>query len=226
MPSTTNFNWTTPADTDLVKDGAAAIRTLGNGIDTSLVDLKGGTTGQFLSKATNTDLDFSWSTPISGGMTLINTGGTTLTGASVVINSIPGTYNSLLGYVLNFKPATDGSALIMRLNADSTANRYFNTTATATLNTAFDTTSIALGIGQDNSVATGITIFEIPQYANTTTQKYVSSQCITNHQTTTTNLQMYVQNGLYNQTGAITSITLLPDAGNFTSGTLYLYGVK
>jgi hypothetical protein len=60
MPSTTNFGWTTPADTDLVKDGAAAIRTLGNGIDTSLVDLKGGTTGQVLSKASNTDLDFTW----------------------------------------------------------------------------------------------------------------------------------------------------------------------
>ena len=60
MPTTSNFGWTTPADTDLVKDGAAAIRTLGNGIDTSLVDLKGGTTGQVLAKATNTDLDFTW----------------------------------------------------------------------------------------------------------------------------------------------------------------------
>lgn len=60
MPTTTNFGWTTPADTDLVKDGAAAIRTLGNGIDTSLLDLKGGTTGQVLAKASNTDLDFNW----------------------------------------------------------------------------------------------------------------------------------------------------------------------
>ena len=60
MPSTTNFNWTTPADTDLVKDGAAAIRTLGNGIDTSFVDLKGGTSGQVLAKNSNTDLDFTW----------------------------------------------------------------------------------------------------------------------------------------------------------------------
>ena len=61
MPTTSNFGWTTPADTDLVKNGALAIRTLGNGIDTSLVDLKGGTTGQVLAKASNTDLDFTWS---------------------------------------------------------------------------------------------------------------------------------------------------------------------
>lgn len=60
MPTTSNFGWTTPADTDLVKDGALAIRTLGNGIDTSFLDLKGGTTGQVLSKASNTDLDFTW----------------------------------------------------------------------------------------------------------------------------------------------------------------------
>jgi hypothetical protein len=60
MPTTSNFGWTTPADTDLVKDGASAIRTLGNGIDTSFIDLKGGTTGQVLSKASNTDLDFTW----------------------------------------------------------------------------------------------------------------------------------------------------------------------
>ena len=61
MPTTTtNFGWTVPADTDLVKDGAAAIRTALGGPDTSFVDLKGGTTGQVLSKASSTDLDFTW----------------------------------------------------------------------------------------------------------------------------------------------------------------------
>lgn len=62
MANTTNFNWETPDDTDLVKDGAAAIRTLGSAIDTSLVDLKGGTSGQVLSKNSNSDMDFIWTT--------------------------------------------------------------------------------------------------------------------------------------------------------------------
>lgn len=61
MATTTNFGWSTPDDTALVKDGALAIRTLGQSIDTSFIDLKGGTTGQVLSKASNTDLDFTWS---------------------------------------------------------------------------------------------------------------------------------------------------------------------
>ena len=60
MASTSAFGWETPDDTDLVKDGAAAIRTLGNSIDTSMADLKGGTSGQVLSKASNTDMDFTW----------------------------------------------------------------------------------------------------------------------------------------------------------------------
>ena len=36
MATTPNNGWTIPADTDLVRDGAAAMRTLGNGIDTTL----------------------------------------------------------------------------------------------------------------------------------------------------------------------------------------------
>jgi hypothetical protein len=74
MATTTNFGWETPDDTDLVKDGAAAMRTLGNSIDTSFVDLKGGTTGQVLSKATNTDLDYTWVTPQIGDITAVTAG--------------------------------------------------------------------------------------------------------------------------------------------------------
>jgi hypothetical protein len=57
---TPNFNWPVPTSTDLVRDGATAIEALGDSIDASLVDLKGGTTGQVLSKTSNTDMDFTW----------------------------------------------------------------------------------------------------------------------------------------------------------------------
>jgi hypothetical protein len=77
--TTTNFGWTIPSDTDLVKDGAAAMRTLGNSIDTSFVDLKGGTSGQILAKASNTDLDYTWITNDVGDITAV-TAGTGLSG--------------------------------------------------------------------------------------------------------------------------------------------------
>jgi len=111
MPTTTNFGWTTPADTDLVKDGAAAIRTLGNGVDTSFLDLKGGTSGQILSKASNTDLDFTWIANDQGDITAVNTnspltgGGTTgaltlsydyAAGSKVTLNAQTATYTVVL----------------------------------------------------------------------------------------------------------------------------------
>ena len=64
--TTPNFGWPVPTSTDLVKDGAVAIESLGDAIDASLLDLKGGTTGQVLAKASNTDMDFTWATDASG----------------------------------------------------------------------------------------------------------------------------------------------------------------
>jgi hypothetical protein len=58
--TTPNFGWSVPTSTDLVKDGATAIETLGDSIDASFVGLKGGTTGQVLSKTSGTDLAFTW----------------------------------------------------------------------------------------------------------------------------------------------------------------------
>lgn len=79
MATTPNFGWTTPDDTGFVKDGASAMRTLGNNIDASMVDLKGGTTGQILSKNSNTDMDFVWVANDVGDITGV-TAGTGLSG--------------------------------------------------------------------------------------------------------------------------------------------------
>ena len=72
--TTTNFGWDIPQSTDLVKDGATAIAALGQDIDTALVDLKGGTTGQILAKASNTDLDYTWTSPTTGDITAVTAG--------------------------------------------------------------------------------------------------------------------------------------------------------
>lgn len=57
---TTNFGWVMPASTDLVTDLPADFAVFGQAVDTSLAELKGGTTGQFLTKTSNTDMDFTW----------------------------------------------------------------------------------------------------------------------------------------------------------------------
>lgn len=92
MATTTNFGWTTPDNTDLVKDGALAIRTLGSAIDTSMGDLRGGTSGQILAKNSNTDMDFVWIANDQGDITAVTAGtgisGGGTTGAVTITNSM------------------------------------------------------------------------------------------------------------------------------------------
>jgi len=57
---TSNFGWQMPTSTDLVTDLPADFEVFGQAVDSSLADLKGGTTGQVLSKASGTDMDFTW----------------------------------------------------------------------------------------------------------------------------------------------------------------------
>lgn len=172
MATTTNFGWETPDDTDLVKDGAAAIRTALSGVDTSFVDLKGGTTGQVLAKASGTDLDFVWSadaagmtnpmtttgdtiysssgsTParlgigstgnvltVSGGVptwaaptsassnfTVLNSGGTTLSGSSTSITGISGKSNLRI-LVDNAQLSSSYTWLYFTINNDTTDANY------------------------------------------------------------------------------------------------------
>ena len=126
MATTTNFGWETPDDVDLVKDGAAAMRTLGNSIDASFVDLKGGTSGQILSKASNTDLDYTWITNDIGDITGV-TAGTGLTGggtSGAVTLAIDSTVATLTGsQTLTNKtltsPVINGGLINLSFNAQT-----------------------------------------------------------------------------------------------------------
>ena len=57
---TTPFSWQMPTNTDLVTDLPADFEVFGQAVATSMADLLGGTTGQVLSKNSNTDMDFTW----------------------------------------------------------------------------------------------------------------------------------------------------------------------
>ena len=137
MATTTNYSWSTPDDTALVKDGAAAIRTLGSSADTTVKALNPGTTagdidyyttstakarvgigtaGQVLAVNSGATAP-EWITSSSGGMTLLST--TTLSGAATTISSISQSYNSLFVLVYGVTGNTSDQQFTLAPNASS-----------------------------------------------------------------------------------------------------------
>jgi len=254
MPTTTNYGWTTPADTDLVKDGASAIRTLGTAIDTTvfnnagaaiaktIVDAKGdiiaataadtvsrlavGANDTVLTADSSTATGLKWAAPASGGMTLIST--TTLTGASVTLSSIPQTYNDLKIVIQNWRPASD-TYLRCRFNG-VTSSSYFNNDAlngyyasndmSATTYLEFNST-----YNGDNSDNANLNVLILDNYTNTTTYKIGTSNYYKEGDNGTNKLGTFSTIYFFN-TSAISSIEFTNGTGNFTSGTVLLYGVK
>lgn len=79
---TTNYGWVMPTSTDLVTDLPADFNVFGQAVDTSLVDLLGGTTGQVLAKASNANMDFVWSADAAGMTNPMTTTGDTIYSSS------------------------------------------------------------------------------------------------------------------------------------------------
>jgi hypothetical protein len=248
MATTTNYGWTTPDDTALVKDGAAAIRTLGSSVDTTTKALNPSTTLgdiEYRSSTANTNTRLgigttgqvltvsggvpAWAAPVAGGMTLINTGGTTLTGASVTISSIPSTYKNLYLIVTDFLPATNQAGLCVRINGDSGSNRYYNNYfsdagSQSGNGRSFDDTKLFLCKNQFSTSTNSLITATFPDYTNTITWKTAVVHSIANYDGS--GIAFVGQIGVHNQTIAISSLVLLCDTGNLTSGTAYLYGVS
>jgi hypothetical protein len=76
MATTSNYSWTTPDDTDLVKDGAAAIRTLGSSADTTVKDLNPGTTAGDIDYYTSSTAKARVAIGTAGQVLKVNGGGT------------------------------------------------------------------------------------------------------------------------------------------------------
>lgn len=165
MATSPLFGWEEPDDTDLVKDGAAAMRTLGNAIDTSMGDLLGGTTGQILSKASDTNMDFTWitndvgditavtaSSPLTGGGTSgaisvgIQDGTTTQKGAVQLENSTSSTSTTTAAVPASVKSAYDlASGAVPKSLVDAAGDLLVGTA---------DNTVGRLGIGSSGQVLT------------------------------------------------------------------------
>jgi len=135
---TSNFGWQMPTPTDLVTDLPADFEVFGQAVDTSLADLKGGTSGQVLSKNSNTDMDFVWVTSDD---------------ANAIQNTIVNAKGDIIGASANDTPAitsvgANGTVLV----ADSTTATGLaytsSLTGLTTITTSADSTINGKRIGR------------------------------------------------------------------------------
>ena len=158
----------------------------------------------------------------SGGMTQLATG--SLTGASIIISSISGDYRDLSLRVFNYIPASTGG-LNIRFNGDSGAKYTSIYYSSSGENTSYGSNQCRLSEDASSTATTGYINSTIFEYANAISRKLLTTLSIT-EETATPVFNLIGFNGSFNSTAAITSITLLPNTGSFTSGTYFLYGVK
>ena len=248
MATTTNYGWTTPDDTALVKDGAAAIRTLGTSVDTSVKSLNPGTTSGDLDYYTSGTAKArigigtngqvltsngsipSWQTIAGGGLTLLST--TTLSGASTTISSISQSYKYLMA-VFNGIYTSAGDTIEMRVGINGTATGsqesvLLNVTNTAVA--AVENTSIGnylqFGYSSNGNVgqqpANGT--FAIFNYT-TANVKFFSGVSRNRNNTNANRITSY-STGQFTGSAAITSLVFTLGSGNFSGGTVLLYGVN
>ena len=164
-----------------------------------------------------------WGTPASGGMTSIASG--SLSSTSLTISSISGDYKDLQLVIRNFKTTSDGGTANIRLNGD-TNTRYKRVLTFGNSGVvAFDESSIQFIAGNSSTNSNGLSVIEIPDYANALTWKTCNWVSASDQDATGGGMQNNIGYGIYNQSGAITSITIRAGAGTM-SGTYILYGVK
>ena len=281
--TTPNFGWSVPTSTDLVKDGATAIETLGDAIDASLVDLKGGTTGQVLAKASNTDMDFTWTADASGipatifdakgdliaasaadtaarlavgtngqvltadstastGMkwatataagsnwTLLNTGGTTLSGNTSVTISGISAKDKVMVFIAGAQVGSAGYITGIRFNSDTGSNyrqygpniRLFSSYIPELLSTLNLTVS-KIYFGKSGGVSSPVSGYLMMTGCNSSGVKVYTNAGAGGPVGTDYGQESYISGGFYDSSSAISSVTIFNEGINFTGGTVFVY---
>ena len=249
MATTTNYGWTTPDDTALVKDGASAIRTLGSSVDTTTKALNPSTTLgdiEYRSSTANTNTRLgigttgqvltvsggvpAWVTAAGGGSsyTLLNTGGTSLTGASTTVSSLSAEKFLI---IISGASGSDDMTMSMRINADTGSNYVYagfilnldnqgpDVTFPLTSTTA---TSLPMVKTSGGSGVSNLGMWI--DGGKSTGFKSFDLISSANNPGAATNLRTNALKGIYKASAAITSLTFIASGVNFDAGTVFIYG--
>jgi hypothetical protein len=256
MATTTNYGWTTPDDTALVKDGASAIRTLGSSVDTSVKALNPGTTagdldyytaattkariakgtaGQIFTMNAGATAPEWAAAPASGGMTLISTTTFNNTASTYTVSSIAATYKHLLivgGGLQSAASAADGIAF--RYNGDTGANYNQQGIKVSAGSVSSESGQNLTSLFASNMGTLAITTDSSDKFGgialniyNYAATEYKEQNFVGGSSQNGGSIRYITANGLWNNTAAITSITFFTTStSNFKAGTVRIYGVS
>lgn len=250
MATTTNYGWTTPNDTDLVKDGASAIRTLGSSIDTTTKALNPSTTlGDIEYRSatadTNTRLGIgstgnvltvtggvpTWVAPAGSSKkwTRITNGTSFSSGSTLTISGLSGKSSVFIGFA-NCGFAATNISINATFNNNATNYQYYGIQLPyATTWSAPDT--------QENSGTAGAVASNIPLYLTNNSNGNGSFSLLVNNLSTAYAKDFTVMagtasspsgtsrllQGFWNDTTAVTSITISTSSSTFDQGWYYVY---
>jgi hypothetical protein len=241
MATTTNYGWTTPDDTALVKDGAAAIRTLGSSVDTTTKNLNPETTlgdlafrsssanvktrlgigsaGQVLTVAAGVP---SWATASAGGMTLIST--TSCSSTSVTLSSIVQTYKSLYIIAKNITFASGANGFrVLPNNVNNLTDQSMLREGVAT-GTQNGVIRLSGGGAEMNNSTNNAWALTINNYTATDSYKpFIFSGFCVNGSAVNRDI---IGGGAFRSNTAITSLVFDIEGATFTGGTIEFYGVN
>lgn len=188
-----------------------------------------GVNGDVLTVDTSTATGLKWASSTSAlSYTLLNAGGTTLSGSTTTISSLSG-YDFLYVYIVGGSTSTTSSIIEVRLNTDtntnyyqSGANAYYNTNTTPMLNGGSDGATkfglARMGNNATNTINGVVTIIA----ANSTGVKQVN---IWGAATGSTTPNGFLISGHYAGSSVISSISIIT-SDTFDAGTVYVYGAN
>lgn len=256
---TTNYNFAMPTNSDLVKDLPADFEVFGQAVDTqmktnadaaiakSLLTTTGdtiyasgastparlgiGTTGQVLTVSGGLP---AWATPTAAGTnwSLVNAGGTALTGATTItVSGISGA-DKLMVVVAGASSVNTGSYFSLRINSDSGTNYNqfgLENTASGTYSSGVfavsnvtSGTSLAFGRAETGSANAIISGYCQITGGNASGSKMFNIAVGGSNPSTNSQMQN-ATGGYWTGSATISSISIISSTGNFDAGTIYIY---
>ena len=207
---------------------------VGTGADT-FARLAVGANGTVLTAASGEATGLEWAAPAGGGgktWTLLNAGGTALTGAQTITVSGISDIEDLMIFIVQASSASASSLIALRFNGDTAANYGnvgFEINPSGTYNAA------NYGIAQN----TANNRFNLSTMSNNANSQVSGGVWVSGGKSTGikaimgnagaganggTSQTLNSQIGFYSASAAITSVSVVSSSGNFDNGTLYVYG--